>query len=162
MDSLIKFPNLEMALNEYVKDVYDNYKNSLIEDDRVASGNLINSIETTIVSNGILYTVELRLDETWKFVEYNTKPHWPPVNAILNWVKVKPVLPREQANGKLPTEEQLAFLISRKIANEGTTGTHNLEKTLDALNGFYMKKFEDALAKDLDEEVENILLLITT
>lgn len=162
MENLLELNNFKKVLKEYSQEVVSNYKESLLNDDRKATGNLINSINYTISINGNEYDVFLNLEDYWKFVENDTKPHWPPINAILNWIRVKPVLPTENRNGKLPTEEQLAFLISRKISEEGTKGTHNLERTLDALNGFYMAKFEEALMEDLDEEAGNILLILSS
>lgn len=43
------------------------------------------------------------------FVEENTRPHWPPIDAIQGWA---------DRHG-IP-----AFLVARKISKEGTTGIH--------------------------------------
>lgn len=48
-----------------------------------------------------------------EFVEYGTKPHWPPVDFIRAWVKKKLRVALEE-------EDSVAYLISRKIAQKGT------------------------------------------
>lgn len=159
MGNLIEFPNLIKVLDEYADAVYELYTNSLIEDERIASGDLLNSVKTMLKHNGNVYTVELRLDEAWRWIEWDTKPHWPPLKPILEWIQAKPVLPTPMENGKLPTEEQLAFLISRKISEEGTKGTHNLQKTLDEINAEYSDKISDAVAEDINEALIAILVL---
>ena len=66
----------------------------------------------------------------WKWAEYGRKPgKFPPIEKIKEWIKVKPILPRP-TDGKLPTENQLAFLIARKIATKGTKGSGVYAKTV--------------------------------
>lgn len=57
------------------------------------------------------------------------------------------------ANGKLPTQKQLAFLISRKIATEGIDPKPMLKKTLDQLNGFYLEMIKDAISEDIKKSI---------
>jgi hypothetical protein len=52
--------------------------------------------------NGRYLTISLNLQDYWKYVEDGTRPHFPPIEDILQWIKVKPVLPRKR-KGKLPT-----------------------------------------------------------
>ena len=66
---------------------------------------------------------------------------------------MKPVLPRPMSNGKLPTEKQLAFLISRKIATVGIEPKPMLKKTLDQLNGYYIEMIKDAIAEDVQKAI---------
>lgn len=159
MDDLIKFPNLVKVLDDYANELYERYTTSLADSERIASGDLLNSVRTIVSSRGNVYTVELKLEEYWKYVEWDTKPHWPPVNKIIEWIQAKPVLPTPNENGKLPTEQQLAFLIGRKISEQGTNGTHNLQKTLEEINNEYRDKISDAVAEDINEALITILVL---
>jgi hypothetical protein len=57
-------------------------------------------------------------------VELGTKPHFPPVDAVLDWVKVKLGVPETQAHG-------VAFAIARKIAQRGTKGAFMVQRAIE-------------------------------
>ena len=57
------------------------------------------------------------------------------------------------SNGKLPTQTQLAFLISRKIATVGIDPKPMLKKTLDQLNGYYLQMIKDAMSEDIKKAI---------
>ena len=73
-------------------------------------------------------------------------------------MEIKPVIPRPDANGRIPSPESLAYLIGRKIAREGTTGTHDLQKTKDAVIPVYIPKIEEALAADISQYIATVFL----
>ena len=145
---LVTLDNLKAVLEEYGQAVRNLYQDNLILHDRIASGDLLNSVEFRVVEGDHTYEVQLTLAEYWKFVEYDTKPHWPPVAAILEWIRVKPVLPRPDDKGRIPTPQQLAFLIGRKIAREGTKGSHDLATSIEAINAQFKDKIIYALSAD--------------
>lgn len=76
----------------------------------------------------------------------------------MNWIKIKPVLPRPDKNGKLPTQQQLAFLIARKISREGTPAYMNYNQTIDELNKWIDRKLDEALTQDLEEDIDFIFI----
>ena len=121
-EDLIKLPRTAEVLGRYGMEVRNGYQDKLIEHNRIANGRLLNSIEFFTEIDGNNYEVYLRLEDYWKYVENDTVPHMPPVNKILEWVRVKPVLPRPK-DGRLPTPEGLAWAIARTIEKEGTEGT---------------------------------------
>lgn len=151
MNEEITFPYLQAVLIDYIEELWKGYRKNLKKNDHIASMNLIDTIEIVTDFDGDEYWVGFNLQDYWKYVEYDTKPHFPPVDALLKWVKIKPVLPRPDKRGKLPTQQQLAFLIGRKISEEGTTGTHDLEMAKQSIE----KKYEDLIAEALAKDVEN-------
>lgn len=157
-NTLIRLDNLQAVLGEYGEEVARFYRENLDKDDRYASGKLVQSVESRIAVNGQAYQVQLRLADYWKYVEWDTKPHWPPPSALLRWIEVKPVLPQPDKNGRIPTPKQLAFLIGRKIARFGTKGSHTLANTLEEVNARYEQRIRDALAKDLGTTVHGWLI----
>ncbi len=58
-------------------------------------------------------------------VELGTKPHWPPIEPLVDWVHHKLGVPVAEARG-------VAFLVARKISRKGTEGAHMFEKTFTA------------------------------
>lgn len=148
MDELIKFSHLEQVLKEYGQAVEDMYRYRLKKDDKVASGELIGKLRFN------KWEMSLYLKDYWYYVEHGRQPgKFPPVDKILEWIDIKPILPYPDKNGKLPTPNQLAYLIGRKIATEGIEAGNQLQETLDELNDRFMLKIEYALTEDLDESV---------
>lgn len=144
------FDNLLNTLSEYKNAVAVRYKDRLAADDKKATGQLINSISTEIKVGSGTFEVVLNVVDYFKWVENGRKPgKFPPVDKILSWIKAKPVIPRP-INGKLPTENQLAFFIGRKIATEGIEAGHQLKDTVQAINAEYNPKLEQALQEDFD------------
>lgn len=144
------------VLQDLAKDVEANYKEHLEQHDRIASGDLLRSISTEVEVKGTTYSVVMNLADYWKYVEEDTKPHWPPKDAIDRWIFIKPVIPRPDDKGRLPTAQQLSFLIRRKIAEEGTTGTHDLRDTKNSVLPMYEQRLLDALERDTLEYIEKI------
>lgn len=157
-NTLISLDNLAAVLQAYAEEVRELYKKNLVESDRLATENLLNSIETEVVRDGSAYLVTMTLEDYWKYVEYDTKPHWPPPAALLKWITVKPVLPHPDKNGRLPKPEQLAYLIGRKINEEGTKGSFDLTDAVTNCNRKYEQLIAEALAKDLGEGFHAMIL----
>lgn len=145
------FNTLISTLQEYASALAQDYKDRLIADDKVASHQLINSISTEIKVGSDSFLVVLNVVDYFKWVENGRKPggKFPPIDKILSWIKVKPVIPRPM-NGKLPTEQQLAFLIGRKIATEGIAPGNQLKETTEDLNNKYVPRLQKALEQDFE------------
>jgi hypothetical protein len=76
-------------------------------------------------------------------VETGTRPHWPPREPILRWVKHKFGVDGKEA-------ESIAFLVARKIAKRGTPGHLMFERA-------FVKLEEDALGimeREITEEIQ--------
>lgn len=156
---MIEFKHLEQVLTEYAKELEEKYKLNLESSGRKASGQLLTSINYNIVINSNEYAIDLNLEDYWKYVEEGRGPgKFPPVNKILEWIRIKPVLPHPDNNGKLPTEQQLAFLISRKIADEGFEGSHDLSDTIEEVD--YETKIQDALDMDILGCIDELFLIL--
>lgn len=157
MDKLIDLPHVQAVMEEMAIAIRNEYQDNLIRNDRIASGDLLNNIEYEITRGDFTYTIYVKMRDYWYFVENGRKAgKWPPIDNILNWIRVKPVLPRPNAKGKLPTPQQLAFLIARKIGEEGTEGTQDLRKATDTI----WDTFEDRLYEAIDEDVDAAFIQI--
>ena len=152
--------NLRAALEEYAQYLEANYKSELESKGHRATGKLIDTMSVHITLQGINYHVELNLQDYWWYVEHGRKPgKFPPVNKILEWIRIKPVIPRADSRGRIPTQQQLAFLISRKIARDGIPAENTLAE-LTGRNSAWKSKFEQALQMDFNIEAEKILKTI--
>lgn len=155
----LRFTNLQNALDNFISDFISAYKSILIRDNKKASGNLIKSIKSIKISfSSSKYEGYISLANYWKYVEYGRKAgKFPPVDKILKWIKIKPVLPRP-VNGIKPTEKQLAFLISRKIARDGIKAGNQYQEALNLVWAKDKQSISDAITKDLENAVELIKL----
>lgn len=149
------FENLTSVLNDYGKFLVEEYKDKLILEDVNASDNLYNSVTYMVEKNDKTFEVKLSLADYWVFVEKGRRAggKFPPVSAIERWIEVKPVLPRPMSNGKLPTNKQLAYLIGRKIAIEGISPKPLLQRSVDDVWNNMREFISEALAKDLQKEI---------
>lgn len=157
---LIDFKNLSEALNDYAVDVRNLYQDKLILNDRIASGDLLNSCEAYVEVNGTAYEVKMRLQDYWRHIEMDTEPHFPPPSALMRWIEMKPVIPRgDMARLPRPVQiKRLAFLIGRKIAVFGTEGKPLLTDSVQEMNEKYKQRIADALGIDVQEYLHRILL----
>ena len=163
---LIDLSELQKVLQDLANDIRDNYKEHLQFNDRytekgVPSGysqRLIDSVKTQVVVGDNAYEVTMTLNDYWKYVEDDTRPHFPPVNKILEWVNIKPVLPRPDGNGRIPSPQSLAFLIGRAISRHGTKGSHDLEKVKDGVIPWYKEKIADALGHDMENYIRKLVV----
>ena len=143
-------------LERYGAEFIELYKLNLVQSGRPASGKLAESLSYHVNLGTNVYAVDISLLEYWKYIENGTLPHFPPVSAIREWIRVKPVIPRPFENGKLPTESQLAFLIARKISRVGTEGINDFERANDEVFARMEMSLAEAVTEDLQRQVSVI------
>lgn len=165
MNELLNFDNLRAVLEEYGEAVRLEYIANLERDGRPASGDLISSLRVRVESNEQTWEVKMDLKPYWKYIEYgtkgwmngNTRRKFPPVSALMRWIEVKPVIPRPLANGKLPTPQQLAYLIGRKIRDFGTKGIPDLTEAKMEVTERYRQRIAEALGHDMQFYIRKVL-----
>lgn len=153
----MEWTHLKEVLNRYGELLCTKYKSYVPE----ATGKLVQSVSYEIQDGDSSYTVGLNLEEYWKYVEKGRGAgKFPPLDKIQQWIQTKPVLPRPLKNGKLPTEKQLAYLIGRKIAEEGTEGKNILSRAVDEVNNEMLMSIKMAILEDIKEDIKAVLLLL--
>ena len=160
----IEFSNLFQVIDAYCTEFQNLYKQKLERDGKRSSGALIDNMETNIEVGGTTINVTISLADYYYYVENGRQPgKFPPVDKIIKWIEQKPIIPRTDDNGKLPTTKSLAYMIGRKIANEGIKPGHELSDTIQELNKKYLVLLNTALQADFNEYyVMKILNPITT
>lgn len=149
---------------QHLQDIWDDlisqYKQTLRNQDHKASGELINTSKGLVEYDGRYIKFIISAPEYWKYVEYGRKPgKRPPINDILKWVKIKG-LPRsnygiKKNKGKLPTEKQLAFLISRSIGLKGIKPSNALTNTLKKYK--LEQQVKEYISASINRSVEKII-----
>jgi len=168
-DTLFEFPETAKALQEYADYLVEEYRRNLIEHGHRATGNLISSLHTVVHVGEGSFSVDLYLEDYYKYLEKERlKGSLPPVNKILEWIQVKPILPHPNEDGKLPTEEQLAWAIAKNMENEGAPtkdgkqvpATKDLANAMESAEQNYLGRIEEAVATDLQAQFKSIISLI--
>ena len=161
----MSFPRTVEVLGHLADDVRAGYIDQLKKHGhptRYGTDRLSDTITTQVEVDGKKFTASLNMNFYWEYLEEGTGPgrgrdkYWPKSSAIAKWIEVKPVIPRPDDNGRIPTPKQLTFLISRKIHDEGTEGTHGFQTTRDAVLPMYYEKIEQALAEDIGDYVYKV------
>lgn len=125
-----------------------------------ASGHLVDNVTFRVNHKGAQYEVILNLPFYWQFVEEGRKAgKRPPIEPILEWIKAKPVIPRE-VDGQLPTEKQLAFLIARSIGENGTQGQHILRRAKEESMDMMLESIKQAFLEDIGEDMDKVLMFL--
>lgn len=125
---------LEVLLTRCGEQLINIYRKKLSQYNANASGTLGNSLNCFVQYDSECYELFIQIQDYWKCVEYGRKPgSFPNVNALIKWIQVKPVLPRPYKK-RLPSQESLAFLIGRKIKNDGIPAKPLLAETLEELD----------------------------
>lgn len=73
-------------------------------------------------------------------VELGTKPHFPPLAPLQDWVERKLGVDKSES-------KQVAFLIARKISRKGTKGQHPFEKGMSENSRQVISMIEAAIAR---------------
>ena len=153
----MEFKRLKEVLERYGQLLVTKYQSYVPE----ASGKLVQSVRYELKYNETSYEVGLYMEDYWKYVEYGRKAgKFPPLSKIEEWIKVKPVIPRPY-DGKLPTEKQLAYLIGRKIANEGIEGKNVLKRTEDEVRDEMLMSIKQAIMEDIQEDINSVIVMLT-
>lgn len=166
------FENLKQVLTAYGESIVQSYQNGLLDEDAFASGGLLENTRSYIIEHqdGV-YEVELNLPFYWKYVEEGNQPagKYPNINAngkgwgayypILEWIRIKPIVPHPDSRGKVPTNEQLAGMYVHSMIENGTEGRHILEKAIDE-NTDWLGLIDEAVEMDIRKDIDEIMGLL--
>lgn len=159
-DKEISLIEVGRVLSEYAKRYEELIKRKIQDEDMIATGKLLASISTEVIVDGVIYKVVLNSLEYIKYLESGTKPHYPPQEPIIKWIRAKKLPTKDYCGGDLPTEKQLAFLIQRKIGLFGTEARPIMANTANELNEQYIPRIMEALQIDIQRSLPNIILTI--
>lgn len=144
---MTEFPNTEAVLKEFASALVD----SMVSKGVSRSSNLAQSTETKTTIDPLKTTFEILMNEYWYYIDQGRgktlQGSRPGVvrDLIKEWIRSKNIQ-AEERDGRKPTQEQLAFLITRKIHREGFPGRDFVSSVMES----YIPKIEEAINKDID------------
>ncbi len=147
---------IEQILYQVAMDVAMDYQAELNALNVSATGNLQN-VDFEVEISGGTYRIALILEDYWKFVEKGRLPgSFPNIGQLQQWIQIRQILPRPMANGKLPTEKQLVYMIGKSIKERGIQPKPALANALQKNNNM-LTKVKEAVGKSLDKEIKQML-----
>lgn len=167
--TLVNLEELQKVLQEYAAEAEEMYKYQIALGAKNASRKLTNNVKSHLIVGSQAFEVTLDLEHYWKYIEGGSKgtisspagakypAHFPPVSALLNWIQVKPIIPRPDADGRIPSPSSLAYLIGRKIEREGIEPFPALATTIEELNKIYREKISAALGHDMINYISKLV-----
>jgi len=85
-----KFISVGMILEKYSKMIVDGLKSNLTANDSIASYQLLQSVQANVSIYGSVYTMEIRMEDYWKYVEFGREAgKFPPIEPIVKWTVQK-------------------------------------------------------------------------
>lgn len=117
-----------MEIDILGKALVDEIKRNLINEGKVSSRKLLNSISYNKIQTLEGWTIEILAEKYLEFVDKGRKPGIPPpVGDIQKWVVQKPV----KFIGK--TDKQTAFIIAKSIGRKGIVPTNVIQKSINKI-----------------------------
>ena len=141
-------------IRKITSDLLERYKTAITDAGKTASGQLEKTASYRVNISGSYVEIIFNLESYWKYIENGTRPHFPPIDAIERWIRVKRIVPRTNGGKQIPTTRQLAYLIGREISVSGTKPTKLLQQTIDGADDL-IELIIDELAKQLQEEIND-------
>lgn len=150
----IKWTSLERVLNEFAEYFIQQARDNLQSNGSNASFDLYDSFEKIVDIEDDFYSVKISLEDYWYYVENGRGAgKFPPIDKIRAWIQIKPISALPDVNGRTPSVEQLTFLISRKIAQEGTEPKPFFEPAKQEA----IEHFENAINMAIEEDVDRYI-----
>ena len=78
------------------------------------------------------------------YVEFGTRPHWPPPRPIQLWVMKKLNVAQDQIRA-------VAFMVARAISRRGTRANRFMQRAFRQTKPMVMTQFKNAVVKIIDE-----------
>ena len=137
---------LAEILEKYKDTIVAQLKNRIASDGKIATGDLQKSISGIIEGNSI----SIYASEYWYVVNYGRKPgsKMPPIRPILEWMKIKGITESTTKKTK-----SLAWVIAKKIGDEGIPGTNFFWETINSIVPLITKDIEESYLKDINDQI---------
>lgn len=134
-----------------VAKIAEDYRQNLINDNAVATGNLAD-FKYSVKVGTTDYLITFELPDYWRYIENGAKytDKKPPFNAILDWIKVKSgLLPRDIKTGKFLPHRTFAFMVQNAIYKRGLPPRNILQRTLQQ---------DNKLIREIPAKIKNELI----
>ena len=143
---------LNKALNAIGKDLISEISKQLISMNKVASGNLLNSLDYKVIEVVDGLTLELLAASYLDVVDKGRRPgKMPPTKAIESWIKVRGI------NVGKKGIKSTAFAIATSIKHNGIKATNIKQNAINNIMTRMQQLLQKAAVEDIEKEINIIL-----
>lgn len=145
--------DIAKLLNLTGEKITDTMIDTLISKDKIATGNLIQSITYQTQQSEEGAFVKISVPGYGKFVDEGRRPgdKMPPIQPILEWIKVRRIRTPEY------TQPQLAWAIAKSIAKRGIRPTPFIQNSIEFALANFGKELDavagPAIAADINQSI---------
>lgn len=151
-NTLMKWTNMTKVMEEYSTFVEEKMKENM-----KSEWELPKKIVFHLELSDNIFEITFSAPDYWKWANDGRGPgKFPPFKVINEWITRRKITPYPSSSGKLPSRRSLVFLISRKISERGTEGTHFYERRIDSYE-IWKEKIINAITDDISEELDEFL-----
>jgi hypothetical protein len=151
--------NLEKALDEFGREFIKELTTQLLNADKKATGDLINSLDYQVVETIDGFMLNILSSPYLNYVDKGRKPGIaPPSSKFIKWIDARNIKWKDK-KGKIIPKESVAFLIARSIGRKGIKPTNVIQKTINNIFTNKQKILEQAAIKDIEALIEKILII---
>jgi hypothetical protein len=154
--------NTTQAVTESLELFREAMKEQLSSKNINASGKLDDSIEDIMVTSDGFVSGSVRALSYWYYTNYGRGPTQRSGTGkgvvrekVRQWIDDKGIVPRDAANGRKVTKDELAFLIARKIHRQGYEAKLYISEVEEQVLPEISDKIEQALFKDFDNGINS-------
>ena len=157
MEYKLEYNYLLKMLNKIGEEFVNDLKTEIRALNKVASGDLVNSINYKVIETKGNYNIEIYSEDYLKYVDGGRKPgKRPPVKAIIPWVQSKGIKMQKPGGGFI-TAESAAFVIAKSIGEKGIKPTNIISKVQKALFQKYESNIKLAIQQDYQDYIKKIM-----
>lgn len=132
----------QKIINNFAQQYIDELKNNLIRKDKVASGNLVRSLDYRVGKVMGELNIEIIANEYLQWVDQGRrKGKYPPIQAIANWARIRGI------------SKEAVFPIARNIFKFGIKPTRVIQTTDRRM----AQKVDSALGREIANNIENFV-----
>lgn len=155
-----EYENLKLAMEKYGEELIIELASQLKSADKVATGALIKSLDYDLIEALDTIAVNIKAANYLSVVDKGRKKNkkQPPQDAILKWVKVKPLPRWRDKKGRFISKKSQAFLIARAIGRDGIKPTNVIKKSINKVRKIQAKLIAEAANADIRQLVQNVLV----
>lgn len=166
----MKFDNTKVAMDLWANSVVLDAKRNLVQSQKISSGELLDSIQSTGVKFGA-NSMEINISMAYygAFVDagvsgtktayttpYSYKNKMPPPSALDKWIVRKNIAPRDE-KGKFQSRKSIQFAIARSIFLYGFKPTYFLRNAVSKNVSRLPQQIKEAFALDIDSAISLIV-----
>jgi hypothetical protein len=154
--------NLLNSIDNLGKDIIADITKRLLDADKKATGNLINSLSYEVLQTVDGIMLRILTADYFKYVDEGRKPgsKQPPTSSILPWIQSKGISFISK-NGAMVKPESMAFVIAKSIGEKGIKPLNIKDNVINDILNKKQDILMNSISIDVSDFIKNNLIDIS-